>query len=214
MYLLWVRTFLGARRSSFAKKVRLEIFSATDFVLQLVAAQNKPLSFAAIESVDYSVKMSEQEFVSLLQALLEPNTDTVKNATETLKQKYYTSPNSLSALLRIVTSHDQPELRQLAAVEARKLVFKHWSKLPESEKPELRQQLLQSTIAEEARLTRNSKARIVAEIAKSDFADNKWDELPSILQRAATSDTARHREVGIYSKFTKDTNACDGSMIV
>ncbi|KAK1025649.1 hypothetical protein LTR33_017719, partial [Friedmanniomyces endolithicus] len=62
--------------------------------------------------------MDEQQFVSLLQALMQPDTQKVKQATSQLNKTYYTSPESITALIHIITSHGQPELRQLAAVEA------------------------------------------------------------------------------------------------
>ncbi|KAK5136757.1 hypothetical protein LTR08_002053 [Meristemomyces frigidus] len=146
--------------------------------------------------------MDEQEFVSLLAALLEPNTEKVKSATSKLNKTYYTSPASVTALIHIIVSHDRPELRQLAAVEARKLATKHWAAVPEAQKAQLRQQLLQSTIDEEKPLPRHSKARVIAAIAKVDLVDGQWEELPGMLQQAATSQTVRHREVGVYIIFT------------
>lgn len=148
------------------------------------------------------VNMDEQEFVSLLQALLQPDTQKVKAATSQLNKTYYTSPASVTALIHIIISHDQPELRQLASVEARKLVTKHWAQVPDAQKPQLRDQLLKSTIDEDKALPRHSKARVIAAIAKVDLEDGQWTELPGILQQAATSETARHREVGIYIIFT------------
>lgn len=146
--------------------------------------------------------MDEQEFVSLLRALLQPDTNKVKQATSQLNKTYYSSPQSVVALVHIITSNDQPELRQLAAVEARKLVPKHWVSVSQDQKPQLRQQLLQSTIDDEAPLPRHSKARVIAAIAKVDLEDGQWQELPGMLQQAATSETVRHREVGIYIIFT------------
>lgn len=146
--------------------------------------------------------MDEQEFVGLLQALLEPDTQKVKAATSQLNKTYYTSPASVGALIHIIINHPEASLRQLAAVEARKLVHKHWAALPEEQKPQLREQLLKSTIDEEKQLARHSKARVIASIAKVDLDEGKWQELPGILQQAATSETAHHREVGIYIIYT------------
>lgn len=146
--------------------------------------------------------MDEQEFVSLLQALLEPDTQKVKAATAQLNKTYYSSPGSLAALIQIATSHDRTELRQLAAVEARKLVRKHWLNVPNDQKDSLRERLLQSTIDEEKPLPRHSKARVIAAIAKVDLDDGQWAELPGMLQQAATSNTVRHREVGLYIIYT------------
>ena len=146
--------------------------------------------------------MDEQEFVALLRALTQPDTQKVKAATSQLNKTYYTSPQSLIALIHILVGQSEADLRQLAAVEARKLAKKHWAALPEAQKPQLREQLLQSTINEEKQLARHSKARVIAEIAKIDLEDGHWSELPGILQQAATSQTARHREVGIYIIYT------------
>ena len=146
--------------------------------------------------------MDEQEFVSLLKALLEPDTQKVKAATSQLNKTYYTSPASLTALIHIITSHGQADLRQLASVEARKLVPKHWAQVPDGQKGQLRERLLQSTIDEEQALPRHSKARVIAAVAKVDLEDGQWTELPGILQQAAMSQNARHREVGIYIIYT------------
>ncbi|KAI6843147.1 ARM repeat-containing protein [Hortaea werneckii] len=146
--------------------------------------------------------MDEQEFVSLLRALLEPDTNKVKQATGQLNKSYYTSPQSVVALIHIIISNQSPELRQLAAVEVRKLVSKHWLNVPQDAKPQLRQQLLQSTIDDTDAKPRHSKARVIAAIAKVDLEDGQWEELPGMLQQAATSQQVRHREVGIYIIFT------------
>jgi len=142
--------------------------------------------------------MDEQEFVALLQALLQPDTQKVKAATARLNKTYYSSPASVTALIHIITSHDQPELRQLASVECRKLVPKHWPAVPEEQKPQLRQLLLQSTFDDEKPLPRHSKARVIAAIASVDLPDAHWADLPGILQQAATDQQTRHREVGVY----------------
>jgi hypothetical protein len=97
-----------------------------------------------------------------------------------------------------VCSHPKPELRQLAAVEARKLVTKHWAALPADQKASLREQLFQFTLNEEVTLTRHSAARVISAIAAQDFEDGEWADLPGFLLQASTSQTTRHREVGTY----------------
>ncbi|KAF2802319.1 ARM repeat-containing protein [Mytilinidion resinicola] len=146
--------------------------------------------------------MDEQQFVQLLESLLQPDTERVKAATSALNKNYYTSPLALSALLQILASHPKQELRQLAAVEVRKLVPKHWQALPADQKSTLRNQLFQAALSENATLVRHSAARVVAAIAAIDFEDGEWADLPGYLLQAATSDTARHREIGMYILFT------------
>ncbi|OAL52564.1 ARM repeat-containing protein [Pyrenochaeta sp. DS3sAY3a] len=146
--------------------------------------------------------MDEQQFVQLLEGLLQPDTERVKSATSALNKNYYSSPASLNALLQILCAHPKSELRQLAAVEARKLVTRHWASLPEEQKTALRNQLFQATLNEDATLTRHSAARVIAAIASEDFEVSEWADLPGYLHQAATSSTARHREVGTYIIWT------------
>lgn len=129
-------------------------------------------------------------------------TERVKSATATLNKTYYISPASLNALLQIICNHPRPELRQLAAVEARKLVAKHWDAIPADQKQALRKQICEYTLNEEVTLTRHSAARVISAIASKDFEDGEWADLLGFLQQAATSNTARHREVGTYVIFT------------
>ncbi|KAH6865522.1 hypothetical protein J4E91_004849 [Alternaria rosae] len=153
--------------------------------------------------------MDEQQFVQLLEGLMEPDTERVKSATSTLNKNYYNSPASLNALLQILCGHPKPQLRQLAAVEARKLVTKHWANLPADQKNSLRNQLFQFTLNEDVTLTRHSAARVISAIASQDFEDGEWADLPGYLQQAATSNEARHREVGTYIIFTTLESAGD-----
>tara|TARA_R110002003_G_scaffold3_17_gene102 strand:+ start:5558 stop:7927 length:2370 start_codon:yes stop_codon:yes gene_type:complete len=119
-----------------------------------------------------------------------------------LNKNYYSSPASLNALLQILCGHPKPELRQLAAVEARKLVTRHWASLPADQKASLRNQLFQFTLNEDHTLTRHSAARVIAAIASQDFEDGEWADLPGYLHQAATSQVARQREVGTYIIWT------------
>ncbi|KAI9840460.1 MAG: hypothetical protein M1837_001616 [Sclerophora amabilis] len=146
--------------------------------------------------------MDQQKFIQLLQSVLAPDTERVKAATADLKKNYYTSPEALSFLLQILTSHPSQELRQLAAVEARSLVSKQWNSLPASQKPQIRSSILQTTLNEEAQLVRHSSARVISAIAKIDLADGEWANLPEFLLQAATSQSAGQREVGVYILYT------------
>ncbi|KAF8471306.1 putative importin beta-4 subunit [Kalaharituber pfeilii] len=152
--------------------------------------------------------MDEQAFVSLLQHVLTPDTQIVKSATQALRQDYYTKPEALVALVHILGSHPDQNLRQLAAVEARSLVPKFWggkkgeSKIAPELKAQLREIILQSTIAEANPLARHSSARVISAIAKIDLPNREWANLPQILHQAATSNKASDREVGVYILYT------------
>ncbi len=112
--------------------------------------------------------------------------------------------------MQILTSHDSPQIRQQAAVEASKLVPKHWNELPDKQKPAIREQLIKTTLNEETTLVRHSAARVVSAIAKIDLEDGEWADLPGLLAKAAASPQVRHREVAVYILFTLLEAAGDG----
>ena len=140
------------------------------------------------------------------------DTERVKAATATLRKDYYPNPQSLAFLFQILASHDSPQLRQLAAVEARTLVAKHWSAVPTASKPEVRTMLLQTTLAEQEKLVRHSAARVIAAVAGIDLENKEWLDLPTTLQQAASSQDPAQREVGIYILYTLLDTMGDGFM--
>lgn len=97
----------------------------------------------------------------------------------------------------------------MAAVETRNLIPKFWaaknnalSKIPTEMKPQLRESLLQSTIAEPNSLVKHSSARAISAIAKIDLSVGEWTELPNFLLQAAMAPKPQDREVGVYILFT------------
>ncbi|KAF1984820.1 ARM repeat-containing protein [Aulographum hederae CBS 113979] len=145
--------------------------------------------------------MDDQEFVQLLQSLLQPDTERVKAATGTLNKKYYTSPQSLVALIHVLTTHGDSGLRQLAAIEARKLVPKFWGDVPTNQKPQIRNQVLQSIFSEQKDIVRHGTSRVIATIASIDFEGGQWGDLPSLLMNGANSNQVREREAAVHVIF-------------
>ncbi|KAL9604674.1 MAG: hypothetical protein Q9219_000394 [cf. Caloplaca sp. 3 TL-2023] len=146
--------------------------------------------------------MDTKKFVQLFGEILAPDTARVKAATATLKADYYPHPEALSVLLQLVVSDEATSLRQLAATQARSLVSKHWKTLPEGQKPQIRQHLLQKTLSEEQQIVRHAAARVITAIAKIDLDNGQWPNLFDTLLQAAGSQSPRHREVGTYVLFT------------
>ena len=114
--------------------------------------------------------------------------------------------------MQLLTSHESPQLRQLAATQARSLVPKHWQSIPETHKPQIRSHLLQATLNEQNSLVRHSAARVISTIAKIDVEDGEWADLPNLMQHAASSSNAQHREVSTYILFTILESMGDGFM--
>ena len=143
---------------------------------------------------------------------LTADTERVKAATAKLKKDYYSSPQSLGLLLQLLTSHENAQLRQLAATQARSLVPRHWAAVPSAHKAQIRNHLLQSTLNEEASLVRHAAARVISAVAKIDIENEEWTDLPDIMQQAAVSDNPHEREVSTYILFTILESIGDGFM--
>lgn len=126
----------------------------------------------------------------------------VKEATGILQREFYNKPEAFLFLIQVATTYDDANLRQLAAVEARSLVGKHWLKMPAAQKPQVREQLLRGCLGGNTELVRHAIARIVSSIAKIDLPDGEWADLPNFLVQAAQSADKDERAIGIYIFFT------------
>ena len=126
------------------------------------------------------------------------DTTRVKAATETLRANFYPLPESLVVLIQLLVSDQNPQLRQLAATQATRLVPKHWKSIPDNQKPQIRQKLLERTLYEEEKLVRHGASRVIAAIAKIDFENSEWLGLFDVLLRAGADSNPRPREVATY----------------
>ncbi|KAI0026226.1 importin beta-4 [Xylariomycetidae sp. FL0641] len=142
--------------------------------------------------------MDQQKLVELLQASQIPDTQKVKAATAELRKNFFPHPDSLLGLLHVIVSHPDGPVRMLAAVQALRLVPKHWQKLDGAQKPAIRQQLLEAIVREQDAKCRHGQSRVIAAIATYDFEGNEWpDLLPNVMQ-LTMSDNVAHREIGSY----------------
>lgn len=82
------------------------------------------------------------------------------------------------------------------------MVNKHWVSIPAAQKPQIREQLLRSTMGEGASLVRHSIARVISSVARVDLNDGEWADLPNLLVQAGNSGNKDERAVGIYILFT------------
>ncbi|KAI1821470.1 importin beta-4 [Xylaria intraflava] len=142
--------------------------------------------------------MDQQKLVALLQACQIPDTQKVKAATSELRKNFYPHPDSLLGLLHVIVSHADATVRMLAAVQALRLVPKHWKSIGASQKPEIRNQLLQTIVNEQDAKCRHGQSRVIAAIATLDFDNNEWVDLIPNITQLSTSESVVHREVGSY----------------
>ena len=135
----------------------------------------------------------------LVQVTSAQDTQILKRATKELSGTFYKSDICIPVLVHILQHSQNTAVRQLAAVEARKLVSKFWK---ETFAPQIRSSLLESTLAEQDPKTRHASARLVSAIGRLDMKDGKWPELSVFCQQASTSPRAADREVGLYIIYT------------
>ncbi len=129
-----------------------------------------------------------------------------------MRADFYPLPESLTILLQLLLSDQPSDLRQLAASQARSLVAKHWKKLPNEQKANFRQQLLQGTLQEEEQIVQHAAARVIVSIAKIDTENGEWEDFLDILLRAANNPDPRQRDVGTFLLFTSLESLGDNIM--
>lgn len=130
------------------------------------------------------------------------NTEQVKAVTADLQKNYYSKTESLILLIEIALTHDDGATRQLAAVQALRMVSKHWPGTAEDKKPLARTHLLEGALKETSGNTRHSLARLVAGIVSIDMQSEAGNDFLKQLMPLNNSDNVVHREVGTYILFS------------
>lgn len=146
--------------------------------------------------------MDKGRLVQLLQASQVPNTEQVKAVTADLQKNFYSQPESLLLLIEVTLTHEDGALRQLAAVQALRLVGKHWKPTLEDKKALARSHLLDGTLKETSLSIRHSMARLVAGIVGVDLGLGQGDDFLKQLLPLNNSDNVVAREVGSFILFS------------
>lgn len=146
----------------------------------------------------------DAQYLAALEQTLQRTFDpsSVKQATASLSKDFYSNPLALPSLLHILQNGQNDQLKQLAAVEARKLVITKWETTDAALKPEIRKALLEGTFGQTSKIIRHSLARVVAAIGEIDLETNLWpDLLPTLISGVQSSD-AQSKEMAVYTLFT------------
>ncbi|KAI5954746.1 kap123 [Candida theae] len=136
-----------------------------------------------------------------LKQTLTPDSSVIKQASQRLSKEFYPHPQALPALLQILQQSNQDEVKQLAAVEARKLVADNWPSVDTSLKPSLRDSLLKSTFSEQNKRLRNVSAYLIAALAETDLDANEWQDLLPTLVNAIQGDDPKVKEVATFTLY-------------
>lgn len=153
--------------------------------------------------------MDQQQFanelVETLRKIVSPDNTSIQQASQALQNNFYKSPLIIPALVHILQTNPEVQIRQLAGVEARKIINREWlnSEMNTAEsKAQIKGSLLQSTLAEQDALVRHTSSRVISAIAKFDVEENLWPDLLPALYQSASSSVAAEREVSIYIIYT------------
>ncbi|EPY53488.1 karyopherin Kap123 [Schizosaccharomyces cryophilus OY26] len=142
------------------------------------------------------------ELTQLLYQSTAPDTTQITEATRALETKYLKEPSSLLSLLHIMGTCENFQVRQLAAIEARKLSHKYWPDVPAEIQNQVRANLLEITIKEPESIVRHAFGRVIAALAKIDLPDGKWNDLSGFLVQAAMDPNDSIREMAIYVLYS------------
>ncbi|KAG0067192.1 hypothetical protein BGZ89_006368 [Linnemannia elongata] len=135
---------------------------------------------------------------TLQQVLFSNNSDQIKEATKALSTQFFADANCVPALVHIIQTSAQKEIRQLAAVELRKQITNWWAKLDLEVRTNTKAKLLEIILNEQEPLPRHSTARVIATVGRIEIPANTWNELLAFLFQCSNGANAGHREVGVY----------------
>ncbi|KAG0238706.1 hypothetical protein BGW42_002572 [Actinomortierella wolfii] len=143
-----------------------------------------------------------EQYVAALEQTLHKvfsnDSNQISEATKALNTQFFAEANCVPALVHILQTSGDKNIRQLAAVELRKQVTTWWTKLEEGVRTSVKAKLLEIILHEPEALPRHSTARVIAIIGRNEIPNNTWPELITFLFQCASSQNAGHREVGIY----------------
>ncbi|KAF7549231.1 hypothetical protein G7Z17_g6506 [Cylindrodendrum hubeiense] len=151
--------------------------------------------------------MDKEKLAQLLQGSQVPNTEQVKAVTAELQKNFYSQPESLLALVEISLTNGDAGVRQLASVQALRLVPKYWEKTPADQRQLARTHLLDGALKESTAVVRHSLARLVAGIVSSDMEQGEGEDFLKQLLPLNNSENVVAREVGsflLYAMLEED----------
>ncbi|QGI80885.1 hypothetical protein CEK25_007614 [Fusarium fujikuroi] len=142
--------------------------------------------------------MDKGKLAQLLEGSQVPNTEQVKAVTAELQKNFYTQPESLLALVEISLTHGDAGVRQLASVQALRLIPKFWEKTAQDQRQLARNHLLEGVLKESSAGVRHSLARLIAGIVSADMENGEGEEFLQHLLPLTNNDNVVAREVGSF----------------
>ena len=134
----------------------------------------------------------------ILGELLQPNTERVKAATDTLNKFMTKNPLCIGSFMEQIQSNPDPGVRQMAAVVLRRCTTKYWGKLDEPSRATVQQALLTVLQSEGTKPVRRSVVALTAAVGHKCFANpaTRWMDLLQFINSCCSAPQEEAREMG------------------
>ncbi|XP_071341870.1 importin-4 [Trachinotus anak] len=135
------------------------------------------------------------ELEQILLQLTQPDNAAIQQATVQLKQAFK-DPAVIPALCAVMSSSQNPQVRQSAAVMLRLRVKKHWKKINPNDRESLKVVVLQAFMQETEHTVQHSLSQLCAVMVKHETPD-RWPALLQLLNQSTKSSNPHDRQVGL-----------------
>ncbi|XP_050922896.1 importin-4 [Lates calcarifer] len=136
-----------------------------------------------------------EELEQILLQLTQPDNAVIQQATAQLKQAFK-DPAIIPALCAVMSSSQNPQIRQSAAVMLRMRVKKHWKKISPNDRESLKGVVLQAFMQESEHTVQHSLSQLCAVMVKHETPD-RWPALLQLLSQSTKSSNPHDRQVGL-----------------
>ncbi|XP_044250468.1 importin-4 isoform X2 [Drosophila takahashii] len=149
----------------------------------------------------------EAAILELINGLLATDTERIRQSTAELN-KAYENPDTLLCLTQIVTSNNEIQVRQFAAVLLRKRLNKlrHWQMVPAEHQAAIKSTMLQVLITEKEKSVKSAVAQLVGTLVRheAEKEDSWMTELLKFVYERCSSADPKESELGasIFSTLT------------
>ena len=120
--------------------------------------------------------MTPEELCTILSQLFQPDTQVVKQATETLKV-YFKQVEALENLLLLMSQNPDQQVRQISCVYLRKIITRLWPNLNADQQLATKNLLLTRFKEEPVTLVKKNIADVIGNLGKILIPNKEWNEL-------------------------------------
>ncbi len=128
------------------------------------------------------ISLSNDNINELLEVFTspQPDNDKIKKSTEIIK-KYSETLESVEGYLSQIKTNQKPSCRQLASILLYKSIDKHWSKINNEKKNQIKNLIMELYSQEKVYLVLKGIAYVIYKISKQTLLNNEWDDLLNMI---------------------------------